>query len=489
MTPPARSYLTSALLVATALAAGCPTRKVYDGDGGTSGATGGTSGVAGAAAHGGIGDGAGTSPAGSGGIGLGDTVGTGGAVAGSAGSGGPVAVGGTGGKHAAGGVGGSTAAASGTDAGSGGIATGGTVGTGGTPATGGSAGSGSTSSGGASGIGGSATPAGGMSGSAGSGCAIPCAANAYCANGTCQSRTTEYQLPSTGGRGAYLTTGPDGNIWFTAGKVGRFTVSTERVTVFDLTPPGPMGSSMPQATTRITSGPDSRLWFPLTSADGQPYVGAITPSGVLSAYQLTSAQGMSVGGISAGPDGDLWISTWLASDDYVFRVTTTGSATYRVLPTSYARPFGIIAGPDGNVWTVEQADNIAEINTSTLSITELPIPNSGAISPNVALGPDGQFWFTEQVNNSIGRVSTTGAYSRYQVTGTPTDICVGSDGNLWFISFDTSTNTSYLGRMTVSGGVTEFSVPQQGVGITSGPDGNIWFMYQLPATLARFVIP
>jgi virginiamycin B lyase len=263
--------------------------------------------------------------------------------------------------------------------------------------------------------------------------------------------------------------------------------------VYDLTPPGPIAGNLPQAKTRIVTGPDNRLWFPLASADNQPFVGAITTTGVLSAYQLTSAQFMTVGGIAAGPDGNLWVPTWAGAGTtemaFIFRITTAGTSTYKSLPTATARPFGITSGPDGNVWAIEQAGNLAQINPSTLSAMELPIPNAGTISENIVLGPDGAFWFTEQVTNEIGRMTTGGVYSKFEAAGTPADICVGPDGNLWFTAFDGVSHTAYLGRMTVNGGLTQFTVPQQGVGITPGPDGNIWFMYQLPATLARFIVP
>jgi virginiamycin B lyase len=72
-----------------------------------------------------------------------------------------------------------------------------------------------------------------------------------------------------------------------------------------MTPPGtvtefplPLGSA-PDA---ITTGPDGNLWFTDT---GTKSVGRMTPAGAVTEFVVTDAYGK-LGGITAGPDGNLW---------------------------------------------------------------------------------------------------------------------------------------------------------------------------------------
>src|SRR2546429_7016675 len=65
---------------------------------------------------------------------------------------------------------------------------------------------------------------------------------------------TESPTPTGSGDPIGITTGPDGNLWFTAGTdIGRITTAGS-VTAF----PIPTASSGPQG---ITAGPDANLWL------------------------------------------------------------------------------------------------------------------------------------------------------------------------------------------------------------------------------------
>ena len=69
--------------------------------------------------------------------------------------------------------------------------------------------------------------------------------------------------------------------------------------------------------------------------------------------------------------------------------------------------------------------------------------------------------------------------------GTPEDIALGPDGNLWFTEYQGFA----IGRLTTSGTLTEFNLGQQGYGypddIVAGPDGNLWFTYYQDPTTRR----
>jgi hypothetical protein len=144
--------------------------------------------------------------------------------------------------------------------------------------TGGSGGGTAGIGGGIGGTGGSVTGTGGTvgtggalgTGGAGSVCSIPCAPTAYCDQGVCKSRITEFTIPTVSADADDITAGPDGNLWFTEaiGKIGSITVAGS-IAEFDI----PTAASNP---TSITSGPDGNIWF---TEDVGNKIGRISPPG------------------------------------------------------------------------------------------------------------------------------------------------------------------------------------------------------------------
>lgn len=226
----------------------------------------------------------------------------------------------------------------------------------------------------------------------------------------------------------------------------------------------PILTQYPASAYAITSGPDGNLWF--TNGGN---VGKITTSGVITIVS-TLAESSQAFDITAGPDGNLWLPE--GGTNKIAKVTPAGVVTEFVVPTPNGAPTAITAGPDGNLWFVENANNVGRITTAG-SITEFPIPSTPAEPSGITVGPDGNLWFTEFLKDKIGRITTAGVITEFPITGAPDSIVAGPDGNLWF----TETSGS-IGRITTSGVSTVFALPTSGSspqGITAGPDGNVWF--------------
>ena len=145
---------------------------------------------------------------------------------------------------------------------------------------------------------------------------------------------TEYSLPA-GSAPIEITSGPDGNLWFTedgAGNVGRIT--TSGVTTLFPTP-----SACAQAC-GITTGPNGNLWF---SETGSNQIGQITTTGTITQFSIpnpTKATGPF--GITTGSDGALWFMQ--PFDNTVGRLTTSGTFSSFTVPTSSGEPVGITGG-------------------------------------------------------------------------------------------------------------------------------------------------
>ena len=271
----------------------------------------------------------------------------------------------------------------------------------------------------------------------------------------------EFPIPTSGGLPWDITTGPDGNLWFTeqtGNKIGRITPAGV-ITEFTI----PDANALPVG---IAAGSDGRLWF--TEA-GSGFVGAVTTAGVFSKYPYPSypATMTSASGITAGPDGALWFTFSVTSSPpnpsgpRLGRMSTTGVATDFPVPTgAFPLPVGqssrITSGPGGKLWftvTSIAADNFigfASVSGDVMSYAIPAMPRlsaSGAITCGIAAGPDGNLWFAEQNSNfaAIVRMTPSGTMTGIVPGSTmrnPCGVAAGPDGNVWF------TESNAIGRVT-----------------------------------------
>ena len=157
-----------------------------------------------------------------------------------------------------------------------------------------------------------------------------------------------------------ITTGPDGNIWFTeyAGRIGRITPAGVITEFSDGITPGRIPAG-------ITTGPDDNLWF--VEIDSPGAVGRITTSGAITEFDTGGIWPNS--GIVTGPDDNLWFtgSVDLGAGDesrgaVIARMTTSGTiTTFSTGLSANSSPQAITNGPDGNLWFTDGASRIGRI--------------------------------------------------------------------------------------------------------------------------------
>jgi streptogramin lyase len=274
-----------------------------------------------------------------------------------------------------------------------------------------------------------------------------------------------------------LTSGPDGNIWFTEENkpdVGRLALSTGTTTLFPV-PSGTTGLG------GITTGPDNDLWFLETQA---AKVGRLVPS----TGTITESAAAAAGGIVAGSDGNLWV--FASSSNKILVISTAGKVLRTLtVPTASSYPHGPSRGADGNVYFVEFNGNKIGRVTPKGAFTEWRLPHAGSKPFSTAFGPDGRLYVTENAGNRIARLDpASGGIAEFALptaNAAPAGIAAGSDGNLWFAE----KNADKLGRVTTSGAITEFPLPTPSAGpdkVTEGSDGNIWFTEHTADRIAEF---
>ena len=272
---------------------------------------------------------------------------------------------------------------------------------------------------------------------------------------------TEYPVPS--GNSPYqITSGPDGNLWFTewvsgANKVGMINPTTHAVSEFTT----PTSNSRPYG---IAAGSDGNIWF---TEWGAHKIGMINPTTHVITEFAISTGGVQKG-ITAGPDGNLWF----AQGGGIGKINPTTHAITLFSVGSNITCNGITSGPDGNIWfTEDNNQKIGMINPTTGAISQFALPLPAGAEPwGIAAGSDGNLWFTEYSSSTIGMINpTTHAITEFaNPAGDSSAITAGPDGNLWF-------GTGGMGSISpATGTIAVYAVPAKN-GITSGPDGNIWF--------------
>ena len=345
---------------------------------------------------------------------------------------------------------------------------------------------------------------------------------------------TEYPVASGGGLNR-ITSGPDGNIWFTESGINKIARMT------------PAGSATPGVVTEfaiptpdsgpidITTGPDGALWF--TEFVGT--IGRITTSGQITEYRIAPLRNNGTSlkkdrafafGITSGPDGALWFIVNCCApsgqpDSSIGRITTTGEITLFPVPKGTSPAVGITTGPDGNLWypatnvpcanknlpCSDRIDGRIQRMTPAGVVTgDFVIPSPYSDPSRIVTGSDGNLWFTEQgaigangccqpsrpEPGKIGRITTAGVITEFTTppnsagspVTNPAGIAAGPDGNIWWTEYSYLTRPrdpepggllhggNRIGRINVSTlAITEFPIPTahaRADGITAGPTGD-----------------
>jgi streptogramin lyase len=311
---------------------------------------------------------------------------------------------------------------------------------------------------------------------------------------------TVFPTPASVWNVGSLTTGSDGNVWFTSsGQIGMINPKTGVVSQFTL--PGAASAE------GITTGPDGNIWFAGYTGSGMIAVPGIftnsgaTTSGVIGMINVTThaitefpdlMPNTAANQITTGPDGNLWFANDGTNDIGIFDPTTHAFTEVLVPgPGPYYSAGAITTGPDGNIWVVmgeDPGNTIARIDPTTHAVTEFSVPLPpgspgipGALLDGITAGPDGNIWFTALGvgnPNQIGMINlTTDAITMVPAPLAGESITAGPDGDLWSISW-TGNSITMLDPTTDEITTFPVSVPIPspiGSILIVGPDGNLWF--------------
>lgn len=287
--------------------------------------------------------------------------------------------------------------------------------------------------------------------------------------------TNAYHL-NAGSNPTYITTGPDGAVWFSESNPAGIRAAIGRIDANGVVTSFPLPDP-PDAPRAIASGSDGNIWF----FEGFESIGRMTPSGVLTGeFPLNSENDSPENSLILAPDGNLWFTEADADGrGYLGRITPSGQITDFPLPNLNGYPqAGITIGSDGNLWFpyFDAADNptLDALTTSGALLHEYPVPDPAAFATSVSTGSDGNLWFPAIGNpGSFWKVTPTGAFTRYltPVANEAGPLHPGMDGALWFAEGDAT------GRIDTEGIIShvQLSITNGGPDdLVFGPDGRMW---------------
>jgi streptogramin lyase/plastocyanin len=200
------------------------------------------------------------------------------------------------------------------------------------------------------------------------------------------------------------------------GKIARIT-TTGAVSEFAI----PTGADPNGTPNGITTGPDGNLWFTERTASDQSAIGRLTPAGAYTEFSITSGLFSQSGSITVGPNGNLWFSE-PEYQGYIGRITPTGVVTDLVQGSTQG-PRGVAVGGDGNVW-VTNYDQMFGTPASITRVTpagaslEFTLPDAAGGPFGLTADRNGNLWFTDLVHNKIVELPLSGSTSGAAATQT-----------------------------------------------------------------------
>jgi len=300
-----------------------------------------------------------------------------------------------------------------------------------------------------------------------------------------------------------ICAGPDGRMWYTeqaTGNIGAISLDGAHQTSYPALGLKPTG---------ITQGPDLALWYTLP---GSNLIGRVTPSGVASTFPVTTP-GAGPLGITQGTDGNLWFTEQAVGR--IARITPSGTLTEWVVPTPSGgkapSPQGIVSKSDGSIWFADLANNVlvkfqssagsasnararggakaADAGGTASLFTTVSLP-ANAQPVGVTLDGNGALWAADQGTGQVTQVSPSGTSATFTLpttTGQPTNLAIGSDGNL----FVTQAATSAVAQVVTAPPATTVGIAILPAAVTAAPGGTAQFTVQVtgaPDTSATWSI-
>lgn len=228
----------------------------------------------------------------------------------------------------------------------------------------------------------------------------------------------------------------------------------------------------------VDVAPDGAVWFTVEFSDA---IGVFR-NGKIDRIRKGS-QNFEPLGLAADAQGGAWYTD--TTIRAISRISSDGNIRSFPLSSSIARLGRLAVAPDGAVWFADVATaSVTRLQDGILTRHDMGL--QGATPYGIAVDAHGTVWTTLQEADKLGRISTDGQVSAFDV---PTrnsglgDIAVDQRGAVWFLEL----RANKIGRFA-NGRFTEFEIPTPAAGLTAlaaAPDGSVWFTELSAGKLGR----
>lgn len=188
-----------------------------------------------------------------------------------------------------------------------------------------------------------------------------------------------------------------------------------------------------------------------------------------------------LGGITVGPDRDLWFADGGASR---LRRMSTGGLLRSSVDLGGPVPVDVVAGADGHIWTTLGDGTIGQVFLGVPPTLIGPYtPTTANAATVLAAGVDDRLWYVDPTTNVIGVTSFGSDFDETPLApgSRPTDVATGPDGDMWVPAAGSGTLLRVRPRPAGTDPLVEMIVPTAGGGgepyaLAAGADGRMWYV-------------
>ena len=158
--------------------------------------------------------------------------------------------------------------------------------------------------------------------------------------------------------------------------------------------------------------------------------------------------------VITGPDGNLWFAEdWVGK---VAKITPSGTVTEYSTGIRVGGPMDLAVGPDGNIWFAgAQGNEIGKIDPTRHESHRLfRFPTTTSYPTSIARGAGNTLVFADYWSGKLGVITTSGSISGPILApdrmGGPRELVQGSDGNDYFVDYNSTTDVEQIGEFNTT---------------------------------------